>query len=80
MDMIRLVSNDISKAKPAERMGLARDAGLVNLFNPSTMIIGGDVALSGDLLITSIRQAIRERSCTLQNKTYILRQSANKRR
>lgn len=37
-------------------------AGLVNLFNPGAVIIGGGVALSGDLLTTSIRQAVRERS------------------
>jgi predicted NBD/HSP70 family sugar kinase len=37
-------------------------AGLVNLFNPSSVIIGGGVAQVGDLLTTSIRQAVRERS------------------
>jgi glucokinase-like ROK family protein len=37
-------------------------AGLVNLFNPSAVIIGGGVAQAGDLLTTSIRQAVRERS------------------
>ncbi len=37
-------------------------AGLVNLFNPGAVIIGGGVAQSGDLLTNSIRQAVRERS------------------
>ena len=37
-------------------------AGLVNLFNPSTVIIGGGVSQAGDLLTTPIRQAVRERS------------------
>ncbi len=37
-------------------------AGLVNLFNPGAVVIGGGVALSGDMLTTSIRQAVRERS------------------
>ncbi|MBK7319617.1 ROK family protein [Candidatus Villigracilis affinis] len=37
-------------------------AGLVNLFNPGAVIIGGGVAQSGDLLTTSIRQAVGERS------------------
>ena len=37
-------------------------AGVVNLFNPSAVIIGGGVAQAGDLLTTSIRQAVRERS------------------
>jgi glucokinase-like ROK family protein len=37
-------------------------AGLVNLFNPSAVIIGGGVSQAGDLLTNSIRQAVRERS------------------
>ncbi len=37
-------------------------AGLINLFNPSTVVIGGGVAQVGDLLTASIRQAVRERS------------------
>ena len=37
-------------------------AGLINLFNPSTVIIGGGVAQVGDLLTVPIRQAVRERS------------------
>ncbi len=37
-------------------------AGLINLFNPSTVVIGGGVAQVGDLLTTQIRQAVRERS------------------
>ena len=37
-------------------------AGLINLFNPSTVIIGGGVSQVGDLLTTPIRQAVRERS------------------
>ena len=37
-------------------------AGLINLINPSTVIIGGGVAQAGDLLTGPIRQAVRERS------------------
>lgn len=37
-------------------------AGLVNLINPSVVIIGGAVAQSGDLLTTPIRTVVRERS------------------
>jgi len=37
-------------------------AGLINLFNPGAVIIGGGVAQAGDLLTNSIRQAVRERS------------------
>jgi predicted NBD/HSP70 family sugar kinase len=37
-------------------------AGLINLINPSTVMIGGGVAQVGDLLTGPIRQAVRERS------------------
>jgi glucokinase-like ROK family protein len=37
-------------------------AGLINLFNPSIVIIGGGVAQVGDVLTTPIRQAVRERA------------------
>jgi glucokinase-like ROK family protein len=37
-------------------------AGLVNLFNPGAVIIGGGVSQASDLLTTSIRRAVRERS------------------
>ena len=37
-------------------------AGLINLFNPSVIIIGGGVAQVGDLLTNTIRQAVRERA------------------
>ena len=37
-------------------------AGLINLFNPSVVIIGGGVAQVGDILTSPIRQAVRERA------------------
>ncbi len=37
-------------------------ASLVNLFNPSMVIVGGGVAEAGDILTTSIRDAVRERA------------------
>ncbi|GAB4455881.1 MAG: ROK family transcriptional regulator [Anaerolineales bacterium] len=37
-------------------------AGLINLFNPSVVIIGGGVAQVGDMLTTPVRQAVRERA------------------
>ncbi|HSK87465.1 MAG TPA: ROK family transcriptional regulator [Anaerolineales bacterium] len=37
-------------------------AGLINLINPGTVIIGGGVAQVGDLMTGPIRQAVRERS------------------
>jgi glucokinase-like ROK family protein len=37
-------------------------AGLVNLFNPGIIVVGGGVALMGDLLLDPIRQNVRDRS------------------
>lgn len=37
-------------------------AGLINLFNPSVVIIGGGVSQVGDILTVPIRQAVRERA------------------
>jgi len=37
-------------------------AGLVNLFNPSIVILGGGVAQVGDILTNPIRQAVHERA------------------
>jgi len=37
-------------------------AGLINLFNPGVVIIGGGVAQAGDILTSPIRQAVRERA------------------
>jgi len=37
-------------------------AGLVNLFNPSIVIVGGGISSSGDLLLDPIRDAVVNRS------------------
>ena len=37
-------------------------AGLINLFNPSVVIIGGGVSQVGDMITTPIRQAVRDRA------------------
>jgi predicted NBD/HSP70 family sugar kinase len=37
-------------------------AGLINLFNPSVVIVGGGVAQVGDVITAPIRQAVRERA------------------
>jgi len=37
-------------------------AGLINLFNPSVVIIGGGVAQVGDIITSPIRQAVRDRA------------------
>lgn len=47
--------------RAGESIGIAI-AGLINLFNPSVVIIGGGVAQAGDTLTAPIRQAVRERA------------------
>jgi len=37
-------------------------ASLVNLFNPSMVVVGGGISQMGDLLLEPIRKAVRERS------------------
>src|SRR5579864_3935252 len=44
-----------------ERIGVAL-AGLINLFNPSTIVIGGGVARAGELFFNPIRSAASSRS------------------
>jgi predicted NBD/HSP70 family sugar kinase len=43
-------------------------ASLVNLINPSIVIIGGGVAQSGDLLLEPIRTAVSHRSLRVASK------------
>jgi len=37
-------------------------AGLINLFNPGVVIIGGGIAQVGDIITVPIRQAVRDRA------------------
>jgi glucokinase-like ROK family protein len=48
-------------ARAGSHIGIAI-AGLVNLFNPGMVIIGGGVAQTGDILLEPIRQAVERRS------------------
>lgn len=51
----------VAVGRAAELIGVAM-AGLVNLFNPSVILLYGSVARAGELLLEPIRKAIRERS------------------
>lgn len=48
-------------ARAGSHIGIAI-AGLVNLFNPGMVIIGGGVAQTGDILLEPMRQAVQRRS------------------
>lgn len=43
-------------------------AGLINIFNPDMVVIGGTVSLTGDYILQPIRTAIRKYSLNLVNK------------
>lgn len=47
-------------------------AGLINLFNPEMVIIGGALSLTGDYLLQPLKTAIRKYSLNLVNKDSIV--------
>lgn len=55
-----LISQQIL-ARAGSYLGIAI-AGLVNLFNPSMVVVGGGVGQIGDLFLEPVRQAVRQRS------------------
>ena len=52
----------------ARHLGIAL-SGVVNFFNPDTVIIGGGVANAGKIIFDTVRRVIRERSMPIQAKT-----------
>ena len=55
-------------------------AGLINIFNPELVIVGGILSLTGDYLIQPVRTAIRKHSLNLVNKDTIVAASQLKER
>jgi Transcriptional regulator/sugar kinase len=47
-------------------------AGLINLFNPEMVIVGGALSLTGDYLLQPLKTAIRKYSLNLVNKDSII--------
>jgi predicted NBD/HSP70 family sugar kinase len=47
-------------------------AGLINIFNPEMVIIGGTLSLTGDYLLQPLKSAIRKYSLNLVNKDSII--------
>jgi predicted NBD/HSP70 family sugar kinase len=50
-------------------------AGVVNLLNPSVIVIGGDVSQAGQSLLAGIREAVYRRSTTLNTTDLLIRGS-----
>ena len=57
------------------RIGLML-ASVVNFFNPSLIVIGGGVALSGDHLLAAIREAVYRRSLPLATRDLVIQRSS----
>ena len=51
-------------------------AAMVNFFNPSLIVVGGDVAKAGDLLLASLRQVVYGRSLPLATRTLDVRRTS----
>ena len=47
-------------------------AGLINIFNPEAVVIGGTLSMSGDYLVQPLKTAIRKYSLNLVNKDTIV--------
>ncbi|EJX04488.1 xylose repressor [gut metagenome] len=47
-------------------------AGLINIFNPELVIIGGTLSLTGDYIIQPIKTAVRKYSLNLVNKDSVI--------
>lgn len=65
IEIIEEVGNKLGKAI----------AGLINVFNPETLVIGGTVATTGDYIMLPIKSAINKYSLNLVNKDTELRLS-----
>ena len=60
----------------AGRLAGATLATIVNLLNPSLIVIGGGFARSGDVLLAAIRQTIYERSLPLATRELLIQRTA----
>ena len=53
-------------------------AGLISIFNPELVIIGGTLSLTGDYIIQPISTAVRKYSLNLVNRDAVIIQSGLK--
>jgi predicted NBD/HSP70 family sugar kinase len=67
-----LQSGDHDAARVVRAAGRALGevlAGAVNLLNPDVLVLGGDIAAAGDILLAGVREAIYQRSNVLASRS-----------
>jgi predicted NBD/HSP70 family sugar kinase len=67
----------ISLIQASARVAGEAIAGIVNLFNPSEIVIGGAVAAAGELFLAEVRQRVYELSLPLATRDLAIVQSVN---
>ena len=71
-DIFRAVQEeDILTIETIEKIGanLGRGlAGLINVFNPQLVVLGGKVAMAGDYLLLAVRSAVKRHAQTIANQ------------
>lgn len=60
--------------KTGEYIGIGV-AALINLLNPSTIVLGGGIAQAGDILLASIRRTVKQRALGMSSRAVSIRQS-----
>ena len=74
--VVKAVNNeDIMCIELVEEAGIELGksiAGLINIFNPEAVVIGGTLSMSGDYLVQPLKTAIRKYSLNLVNKDTIV--------
>ena len=76
-DVIKAIrEEDILTIETIEKVGsnLGRGlAGLINVFNPQLVVIGGKMALAGDYLLLPVRSAVKRHAQTIANQDTAIR-------
>ena len=76
-DVIKAIrEEDILTIETIEKVGsnLGRGlAGLINVFNPQLVVIGGKMSLAGDYLLLPVRSAVKRHAQTIANQDTTIR-------
>ena len=70
--------DDVLAIEMVEKVGATLGkhiAGLINIFNPELVVIGGGLAMTGDYLLLPIKSAVRKYSLNLVNKDTVIHSS-----